>query len=1436
MSALAQRVRHRWGELLYAAITTGLLLRTRPGRVGIDTKQYLFLDPGRLLEDATTMWNPGTAFGTVPHQSVGFLWPMGPFFWLGEAIGMPDWVTQRLWLAALLVAAGLGVLAAARELGLGTAGAWVAAVVVAWSPYLLGYVHRTSVLLLPWAGLGWLLLFAIRAVRRGGWRDPCAFGLVALTVGGANATAFLLAGLAPALWVALAAADPGVGWRRAGASACRLAVVTLGASLWWMVALLVQGRYSLNVLQYSETLDAVALSTSALEVLRGLGYWLFYGRDRLEPWIEPAPAYQESLPLIAITFAVPVLGLLGMAVVRWRHQTYVAVLVIVGLTLATGAHPWDAPSALGSIFKELALGSDAGLALRSSSRAVPLIVLGFALALGAGVEALGSLQVRLRAGAAVFVGMLALAALPPLWQGTLVAENLSRPEQIPAAWEEAAAWLDAQPHDTRILEVPGIDLTFHRWGAVWEPITPGLVDRPYAARELIPYGGAGSVDLLMALDRRMQEGSLAPAAVGPVARLLGAGDLVLRSDLEHERFRTPRPRILWDLLRQPATGLGRPVAFGPPSPNVAGPELPLLDEIELRTPDDAPDPPAVAAFPVKGARPLLRAEPMSGAVIVSGSGDGIVDAASIGLIDRPGLVLYSASYADDPATLDALLDADADLLVTDSNRRRALRWRTLRDNAGYTETAGERPMVDDLSDARLELFPHAGDEARSVTVVTGARARATAYGNSVTYTPDARPQLALDGDPGTAWRVGAFGGAEHQRLRIELATPTPMATMTVLQDQRPGARAIRLAALFVNDRRVGEVTLDERSLTAPGQPLPIDADEPVSSVELEILETHQPGGGPSTAGPSVGVAEVRLPGVQPAEAVRLPIDLLERSNGRPLSISLARLRSDPAEAVRGDDEMMLARLIDLPAARSFAVGGTGRISARADDAAVSAALGISGPSVSASDSLPGDLRSRPWAANDGDPRTRWRPGFGDQTGRWMQVDLNGEQTVAQLDLQVVADGRHSVPTQVSVEAGGVKRIVDLPSIADTSTPGATTSVPVTFEPLTGGTLRITIEAVRERRTRDWYSLGEVVAPVGLAEVGVAGIARSILPTEVPSDCRADLLAISGVPVRVRVVGATETALDLGPLRVEACESGGVELQAGRSVVSSGAGASTGIDVDALVLASEASGEAAAMPVRALGEPSGGVAAPTLEIRSYSPVERRARVTTDGGPTMLVLGESLNDGWRATADGVDLGPPRLVDGYANGWVVPASSEPVEVSLVWAPQRQVLRGFAASLLTALLCIGRLALGARRSRPGRGGVSPGAHEDEGPRLRLASRLPGLPWPTAAAIAITAGAIAALVSAPLVGLVVAVAAASASRGRWTNLLVSAGGVACLAGAVLRLLVGQRRNRWPADFDWPTQVDDVHQLAWCGVLLVIVAVLTDAARRRLRGATAEPH
>src|SRR4029079_14416063 len=109
----------RWrvlGYALLALLAYVPILLTKPAKVVADTKSYLYLDPGRLLERAASMSDPNIGMGTVTHQNIGYLFPMGPSYWLMHLVGVPAWVSQRIWLGSILFAAALGGLYLLRTL------------------------------------------------------------------------------------------------------------------------------------------------------------------------------------------------------------------------------------------------------------------------------------------------------------------------------------------------------------------------------------------------------------------------------------------------------------------------------------------------------------------------------------------------------------------------------------------------------------------------------------------------------------------------------------------------------------------------------------------------------------------------------------------------------------------------------------------------------------------------------------------------------------------------------------------------------------------------------------------------------------------------------------------------------------------------------------------------------------------------------------------------------------------------------------------------------------------------------------------------------------------------------------------------------------------------------------------------------------------------
>ena len=1457
-STRAQRVLGYW---LLAGLAYIPVILTAPGRVVVDTKQYLYLDPGRLLARAPFLWQPDVHLGTVTHENVGYLFPAGPFYWVFANLGVPAWVAQRLWLGSILFGAGLGVLYLLRTLHLRGPGVIVAALVYMLSPYTLQYASRLSILLIAWSAMPWMIALAARSLRSDGWRYPAAFAIVVQLAGSVNATTLLYAGLAPVLWIIHSVwISREVSLARALRTTGRIALLTILTSLWWVAGLSVQAGYGLDVLKYTETIKAVSTAGQAGEVQRGLGYWFFYGGDRLGPWIEAAIDYTSRRWLIFAGYTIPILAMVSAAFIRWRHRVYFVVLIALGVLIAVGAHPYNDPSPFGSIVKSFGEGSTVGLALRSVGRAVPLVVLGFGVLLGVGANLLVRWlarrgQLRFGLAACVLLGILAIVNLPALWKGTFYGDNLQRPETLPKYWTDAIAALDKGSHQTRILELPGADFSAYRWGNTVEPITPGLTDRPYVARELVPYGSAASANLLDALDRRLQLGLLQPSSVAPVARLMSVGDVVLRNDLQVDRYDLARPKNTWLVFNPTPNGLGTPTSYG----HGLGPPLalPLLDAKALALPAGTPDPAPVVAFPVHNPVPIVRADATNPATVVSGDGEGLVDLSQSGLLDGHELLQYSASFAGDPQGLAHAVGTDSVLVVTDSNRKRAERWDNVNYNVGYTQRPGEQPLVKDTNDNQLVVFPGAGENASTVMEQRGVQVSATGYGALSQYLPASRPSRAFDGDVNTSWTVGAFEAVDGARIRAEVSHSITTGTVNLVQPlngQRD--RYITRVNLHFTDAHgqpVGpDVTADlgPASRTATGQTLHYPA-RTFSRLEITVAADNV---GPQPNYPhssGVGFAEIRLhddhtpsQDLRVDEVVRMPTDLVSapaaRSVTHPLVYEMTRLRTVLAPPNTAEEEAALVRSFTVPVGRDFGLVGTARVSAGAPDQNIDQALGIpdanaGGVTATASEHLTTTAQSRASAAIDGDPTTAWSTQVGDPTGQWLDLKLSQPVTFNHLDLSLVSDGRHSVPTRLTIDAGGGQtRVVDVPPVATVSVENGTVAAPVTFPAVTTDHVRVTIDAVRPVNTIEYYSNLPTNLPVAIAELGIPGVQRPAPAATVPNACRSDLVTLDGQPLPVRISGNTAAAVSGAALTVEACDPTGgtaapIHLRAGAHTVRAVPGTQTGLNLDSLVLASNSGGGAVALqgPVDTMA--SAAAPAPRIDVTSNGETTIRARVHGATGPFWLVLGQSFNKGWQATVNGHDLGRPQLVDGMSNGWHVdPGTSHDLTVTLTWTPQSRLWLALAISGLAMLLCA-LLALFARR------GLATAGESTDQPVELTSPFLAGGVTPSRRAAISTTGAITvagALLVTPWVGLVAGAATLAVlvrPRLRW---LLAVGAPAALAVAGGYVFIQQWRYMYPAVFEWPTFFDGVHVVGWLAVVLLAADAAVEAVRSKPRPGT----
>jgi arabinofuranan 3-O-arabinosyltransferase len=1406
---------------LLAALALLPMLWTSRGQVSADTKTYLTLDPGDLLASASSMWDPSVGAGTVPHQNIGYLFPLGPYYWLLDAIGSPDWLAQRLLWGVLVFAASYGTYRLLRWLGWAPTGSLVAAVAYGFSPYLLSYLARLSAILFPWAALPWMVLLAAQAARDHSWRRAAQFAVVVALVGSVNATSLVFVGLAPVLWLIADAASGRIATRAVAAAALRIGVLSAAVSVWWVSGLRVQGIYGLPILDFTETYQTVASASTAPEVLRGLGYWFFYGGDVLDPWVGPAAPYFNDPVVMFLSFGLAGCALLGL-LTPFRGRASMLLLFGVGLVLSVGAAPLGDSTWYGSWFQHFATESTAGAALRSTPRAAPLVLLALACGLGAGTTAL---QRRMASGAIPALRRCApalpavatiavLVNLLPWFTGNVTSAALLRPEELPASTTELADYVNRSDGPTgRIYAIPGSDFADYQWGGTVDPVLPGLTDRSVLYRELIPQGGPGTADLLNAFERRLFEGWFEPATLPTIAHLFAVDTIVVRNDLQHERYRLARPGPLWTDV---TAVLGEADYDGVLVEDRSS--AALTDEIALARTDAATSFPINAAFDVQTGDALMLRD-ASTPMIVAGSGDGLVDLAAAGLLDPSSAVLYAAAL--DNAALAA---AESPWWVmTDTNRKQAHRWSTLGFNLGAIESVSALQSDDDPGDSRLELFDDKlVDQTIAVHLGDVADVSATSYGSDIVYITEDAPQFGADGDLSTAWRGAIAAPSTGLGYHVEFAQAELLSHLTLVQPQ------VGVNDRFITRVRVTtaagsfDVDLTEDSRTSQGQRIDVGGQpQRTSKVSIEILADNIGDIATYVGQPGVGFAEVtpvRTDGAPVIDdrVVRLPV-----ASGRGiqpddrLTYVFTRQRFDPATSNRQASERALDRQFDVTSSRSFEMIGQARLSSNASDAVLATLATTNSENTAitaiASTRLPGSVASRGAAAVDGDTATAWQTPFDGAEGAALTLSQPAGFDFDELTLSWWDDGRHGVPTSITVtDAIDDDVTVSVPAVAPVDGVATTT---LQLPPQSGDDVVITISGVSAATVPDFYSGVPRQLPIAIAEVQFGGNgAAPPLATEVSTGCRDDLLALDGSALSVEISGAVD-----GVLTLAGCD-GPLDLAPGDHRLTATRGALTGVDIDRLVFDDAETGSGSD-PIQQSTLPSVGISS-----RAATAIDATLPATT--AATWLVLSQSHNLGWTLAIDGQDMGEPQLINGYANGWLLDAGVDGRAVELRWTPQQSVNIALWFSLAAGVGILGLLAVTARRRRadadPDEATDPDGSQTATVPLGRTAQRFIGVGL---VAGFLVVGGYAAGVAAAAVVLTRHIRALDRWSGRAATALVCVGW-----GLVSGLIIA---SEWRYDYaggpDWPLQFAWASPITWAVVATVVTAAMMSviAAHRR---------
>ena len=1405
-----------------AALAFVVAFLQRPGEAYSDTRLELSADPSLFLARVADVWSSVTDLGHVQSgQFVGYLFPMGPWFAASDALGVPMWIAQRVWLGLLLALAAWGAVRLMDELfgperGLAHA---VAGLLFLLNPYTVTFTSRGTVSLLAYAALPWLMLAAHRGLRDPrGWRRPVAFALIlSLAGGGVNAGVIAWALVAPAALLVYEAAAGGRDWRDVWSFGWRAGVLAAAASAWWAVPVLLQGPYGEEFLSFTEQPGTIWGTSSLSESIRLLGFWVMYvgvGFGVTESFLPAGPTYLFGEGVIVASFLVPLLAFGGLLLTRrWRYAAFFALLAVGSLLVMYAGFPNGTPFRRFLLFAYER--AEALQFLRTTYKIAPLLALALACLGGAAASALSARRRWLALPALVLPFLFGL----PLVTGDAIDERQAYGE-VPGHWGAAVA--DAErdtPDDRRVAVFPGELFGYYRWGDTMDPVGPAISERPLLIREIVPYADRRSSQFQEVADDLVQQDRLLPAQLERLLRLTGAGTVLVPADGRPERSGALDPaRAERALSREPWAG-ETARAYGDrleltPARGWGGRTLAL---------------PELRRFPIGGAEAAVRAHPEGGVTVVDGDAHGIAALAAHRALPE-GALRYAGDLS--PSELRDELERGGSLVLTDSNRRRVVNSARLR--LRYGPTLGPD---DDISpdSPTFELFDRESNDRRTLALYTGLRAIESPIQPGQAIFPEHRAFAAVDGDLRTSWL--ADKNLEFSQRWIELRFGRPLSARALRLFPHADARGAT-ASVRISENGGGERTVELgrgwNRVELSGRPL--------STLRIRIGrvlgEERGRGGG--------GLDELELPGLRVRETLRLPVEAAREARGAdlsrtPIEVLLERTTADfpyragadvaapqarsPLDAV--DPERGIARRVTLPEARSFSLSGWASVDPAAPDDELDALAGGRDPRalrMRSSSRFEGVPANRASSAFDGDPGTAW---VGDRLPGerpWIEWRLPRAVTADELRLAPGA-AEHATAARVELSADGGA------AVAAPVSPSGEVALP---RPVRGRAFRLAIVEVRPAR-----DAARRLRSIAIAEIEGSGTIRRRTGTLAPAaaeslrkrfDSGCGAVTVAGVPARVT---GSLPDLDAGrPLRLRGC--GAVELPSGSSDVSSPPGEV--FRADHIRLAS-----AAPEPAPATGAPR------VIDTGSgWNGGRDGVRLDLDG-PAWLVLAESWSKGWRAYCtdrDGeeTDLGEPEPVDGFASGWRAPASC--ASARFAFAPQRMATAAYLLSLVAAgLMVIFLLAAAAgwrpdllqsrqsRRHLTVETGGGPG-----GRALReavpAADPLVRLPWRWAVAAGVAAGLAGGFLFALRAGAVLVPLTVVALRVGVSARRLLATAAVCIAALPLIYLVFPARDRGGNEFGYPNDLVGAHWVALLAVLCLLAAGVLLAARLRAASAS----
>ncbi len=1075
-------------------VTVGVLLLNllqQPGRTTFDTKLDLQYGPGDLLSRSLSLWNGDWALGGLQNQASGYLFPMGPAFWLGDVLGVPAWVWERLWSAAVMLLAYEGARRLARSWpGIGAGGAVLAGAAYMLAPRVLTTVGGLSGETLPGAVLPWTVLPLVLYLRG---RLRARTGILASVatipvMGGQNATLVAACLVLPALLLAL---GEGRTWRRRLRDLVAWSVLVLVVTAWWLVPLLLLGGYAPPFLDFIESSRNTAAGTGWLASLRGTSHWVaFFPGGGSIGW-EGGYRLAASRWLVLPTVLVAAAGLAGLALRRTWQRRVLVTGVLVGLAVLTAGSGTPAGSLLSGVWLDALDGVLAPL--RNVHKWDPVVRLPLCLGLGALVGAVPAswswrrLPRALPARRAVLAlaALAVLAAALPAATGSLRTSDGA--EDLSAGWRGASGFLSSQPGPVRAMVLPGAGFAVQVWGRTIDEPIQVLDAPPWLARAQVTVAPGGTLRLLDGVEESISRARAQPSLAAAFSRL-GMTHVVLRHDLDLAQTDAPSPDVV-EAGVAGTPGLNRVAGYG----REAGGRHEV--EVYAVTTVDDPRVSIVAADSVRR---------------VSGGPEAVADLVAAGLLaTRQPTVLVDA-------------DEDADV-VTDTAQRVERSFGRVHATVSGVMSAQDRFRVErrehDFTDPDV---PSARTTATYVGAQDVVASSSGGYADVLgPVRPEQHPYAAFDDSVFTSWVTAPLRDPTGQWIEVRFGSPVEVGPLGLTFDQ--SGAFVRSVRVTTDDGEV-EAGVDVQG-SARGVELPAGE---TTSLRITLSDVRGSGTQVRLADVSLGDREVRrslrLPGRVGADtAVHLSAEQPRRAClqlARGLACEQSRQRVTP-------ETPGFERTLQVEEAGTWQVAGRAVATNGGDLERLFAPLDPRRVAVSATSTYAGDPAVVGARAYDGRRDTGWYASPVDPAPA-LGLTWRGRRTISSVTAVLDPGQPGRLPPALLVDPLNG----DDPQLVSTSGPDA-------------GKL----EPVRTDRLRVAASGGTGTEGVGISELAVEGLAglrhRPDPDTPTGSACGfGPVVGAGGRTVATQVLGTLADVVAGRELEVRACEDATLDLDRG----------------------------------------------------------------------------------------------------------------------------------------------------------------------------------------------------------------------------------------------------------------------------------------------------